>query len=261
MSFFKFQVIDNSTSMDSHTSPTTSLQTVNTTPGPASSGSANPSTQIMHPIPVTPPSPINASQHTVLRTTVAGQRITQDSERLKSGTTQPDTEFTQALHAWIVQLDTVEQEKSATKNTMNDMTRETLEAERCRENLLKPQGQKKKRDERDVKEEEEMEVGSTNQRRKKKLQRSFGEELREKEIEAMHKDTALLVSAVQDMGTQMAGAIRYLGSNNSSDTTNNTDVTRLQDHLCSLEKQGEEQKEQGRWEEDMLNKAFGELSC
>lgn len=41
----------------------------------------------------------------------------------------------------------------------------------------------------------------------------------------------------------MAGTIRYLGSNNSSDITNNTDVTKLQDRLGSLEKQGEEQKE------------------
>ncbi|RPA89500.1 hypothetical protein L873DRAFT_650339 [Choiromyces venosus 120613-1] len=74
MSFFKFQVNDNSTSVDSHTSPTTSLQMVNITHGPATSGSANPSSQIMHPIPVTPPSPINASQHTVLRTTGGNSR-------------------------------------------------------------------------------------------------------------------------------------------------------------------------------------------
>ena len=90
--------------------------------------------------------------------------------------------------------------------------------------------------------------------------RSFGEGQREQEIEAIHKDTALLVSAVQDIGTQMAGAIWYLGSNNPSDTTNNTDVTKLQDRLGSVEKQGEEQKEQGRRQEDMLNKIFGELS-
>jgi len=92
------------------------------------------------------------------------------------------------------------------------------------------------------------------------LWRSFGEGQREQEIEAIHKDTALLVSAVQDIGTQMAGAIWYLGSNNPSDTTNNTDVTKLQDRLGSVEKQGEEQKEQGRRQEDMLNKIFGELS-
>ena len=89
------------------------------------------------------------------------------------------------------------------------MTREALEAERCRENLLKPQGQKKKRDGSAIKGEEEREICSSDQKRKKRLRKSFGEEQREKEIEAIHQDTALLVSAVQDMGTQMAGAIRH----------------------------------------------------
>jgi len=65
-------------------------------------------------------------------------QIRRDAERLESGTTQPDTELTQALDAWIVRLDTVEQEKSATKKTTEDLMRETQEAERCRENLLKP---------------------------------------------------------------------------------------------------------------------------
>ena len=53
---------------------------------------------------------------------------------------------------------------------------------------------------------------------------------------------------------------RHLGSSNSSDSTRNTNVTKLEDRLGSLEKQGEEQKEQGRRQEDMLNKIFGELS-
>jgi len=53
--------------------------------------------------------------------------------------------LTQALDAWIVRLDTVEQEKSGTKRTTDNMKREALEAERCRENLLKPEGKKKKK--------------------------------------------------------------------------------------------------------------------
>ena len=76
----------------------------------------------------------------------------------------------------------------------------------------------------------------------------------------MHKDTALLVSAVQDMGTQMASAIRYLGSIDSPQATNNTDVSKLQDRLSLLEKQGEEERKQGRRQEDMLNRTFGEVS-
>lgn len=68
------------------------------------------------------------------------------------------------------------------------------------------------------------------------------------------------MSAVQDMGSQMSSAIRYLGSNNSPETTNNTNVSKLQDRLCSLEKQGEEQREQGKRQEEMLNRIFGELS-
>ncbi|PUU77876.1 hypothetical protein B9Z19DRAFT_1127655 [Tuber borchii] len=182
---------------------------------------------------------------------VAGRRIKRDAESLESGTTQPDTELTQALDAWIVRLDTVEQEKSANKKSTADMVRETVEAEWYRENLLKPQGQKKKRGESEKQDEKDMEIGLMNQKRKKRFKRSVGEEQREKEIDAIHKDTALLVSAVQDMGTQMAGAIRYLGSNSASESTNDTNVIKLEDRLSLLEKQGEEQKEQGRRQEDI----------
>ncbi|PUU74583.1 hypothetical protein B9Z19DRAFT_1110564 [Tuber borchii] len=168
---------------------------------------------------------------------VAGWRIKRDTESLESGTTQPDTELTQALNAWIGRLDTVEQEKSANNKSTADMVRETVEAERYRENLLKPQGQKKKRGESEKQDEKDMEIGLMNQKRKNRFKRSVGEEKREKEIDAIHKNTALLVSAVQDMGTQMAGTIRYLGSNSTSESMNDTNVIKLEDRLSSLEKQ------------------------
>jgi len=183
-----------------------------------------------------------------------------DAERLESGTTQPDIELTQALDAWIVRLDTVEKERSASKKTTEDLMRETQEAERCWENLLKPEGQKRKIGTSEAENQEEAGRGSIGEKRKEKWWKSAGEEQREKEIDAIHKDTALLVSAVQDMGTQMSSAIRYLGSNNSPETTNNANISKLQDRLCSLEKQGEEQREQGKRQEDILNIIFGELS-
>jgi len=73
--------------------------------------------------------------------------------------------------------------------------RETQEAERCRENLLKPQGQKRKIGASEAENQEEAGRGSIGKRRKKKLRKSAGEEQREKEIDAIHKDTALLISA------------------------------------------------------------------
>ncbi|PUU79610.1 hypothetical protein B9Z19DRAFT_1064131 [Tuber borchii] len=146
-------------------------------------------------------------------------------------------ELTQALDTWIMLVDTVEQEKSANKKSTADMARESVKAEMCRENLLKSQGQKKKRGESEKQDEKDMEIG---------VRRCVEEEQQEKENDAIYKDTALIVSAVQDMGTEMAGAIRYLGSNSSSESTNETNVTKLEDRLSSSEKQREEQKEQGR---------------
>ena len=77
--------------------------------------------------------------------------------------------MTQALDAWIVQLDTIEQEKSATKKTTADIMRETRQAEQCRENLLKPRGEKRKMDESQTVEGEEMGIGSISERRTKRL--------------------------------------------------------------------------------------------
>ena len=73
MSFLKFQVNKNSTPLDLDPSSTTSLQTINTTPGPA-----NLSTQMTHPIPVTTPLPINPSQYTVLHTSGSNSRTRLD---------------------------------------------------------------------------------------------------------------------------------------------------------------------------------------
>jgi len=72
--------------------------------------------------------------------------------------------------------------------------RETQEAERCRENLLKPQGQKRKIGASEAEDQEEAGRGSIGERRKKNLRKSAGKEQREKEIDAIYKNTALLVS-------------------------------------------------------------------
>lgn len=72
-SFFKFHVNDNTTPLDSHLSPTTAVQRIDTTAGPA-----NPATPITHPIQVSTPSPINASQPTVLRTSSSTSRTRLD---------------------------------------------------------------------------------------------------------------------------------------------------------------------------------------
>ncbi|KAG0128865.1 hypothetical protein HOY82DRAFT_541146 [Tuber indicum] len=195
-----------------------------------------------------------------MKSLVATRRITVDTERLESGTTQPEMELTQALDAWIVRVDTVEEEKSASKRTLKEKMQEMQEAERYRVNLLKPQRHKKKMGDRDTEDGEGGESELEEKQGKKRLRKSVKEVQRQKEVDMAHDDTVLLVSAVQDMSTQMAGAIRGLTSANSSEDMVNTNVHEFQDQLIALEKQGEEQKGQGRRQEELLNKIFGELS-
>ncbi|RPA99395.1 hypothetical protein L873DRAFT_1843682 [Choiromyces venosus 120613-1] len=173
-----------------------------------------------------------------MKSLVAGHRITVDAERLESGTTQADTQLTQVLDIWIEWLNMVEKERLDTKKIAEDLMHEIQEAERCRENLLKLHGQKKKLGDRDGNGKEEEDLELVDSKRKKRSRSSMWEEQRQKEMDMVYDDTSLLVSAIQDMSTQMSGAIWSLNSNSFSEVANSNNV--------------EEQKEQGRWQEEML---------
>ena len=207
------------------------------------------------------------------------QQLQEKEEEKESGTVQDDSDLKQALRQWQDHLAFLNQLEMDAKKTQEEKEKEKEAAERRRENLLL--GLKNKRscdndnNENDNDSDCTLLDPSTYHRHEITLPGSPAEpdmeavekitrvQKRMRKTEAEEPNLLPLITAVSDVGTQMAEALKSVGESLVQSRRINQDVLTqgvVDTRLTNLEKKVEEEAEEAKKEREEARKGREEMS-